>query len=212
MSVEYITKYIAQVQQKYTQSGGVRPFGEQAYAGSQPVKSADKKLGDGWTHRLPLLPRPGISTLIAGFDSIGTPKLFQTEPSGMYSAWKVRADQGLLARHFPREAQHTASLRLRPPHLCSAALSSSRHALSCLRRRTRRGATRRPFASGSRRTMQRQRGMRQARSAAQPPSFSAQPRASARSPCHVCSGSLTAAETVRAVRQSVAAGAVSRLG
>ena len=43
--------------QKYTQSGGVRPF--------------------------------GISTLIIGFDADGTPKLYQTEPSGTYSAWKV---------------------------------------------------------------------------------------------------------------------------
>jgi 20S proteasome subunit alpha 4 len=56
VSIEYITKYVAGVQQRYTQSGGVRPF--------------------------------GISTLIVGFDKGDTtPRLYQTEPSGIYSAW-----------------------------------------------------------------------------------------------------------------------------
>lgn len=50
VTVDYITKYIAGVQQKYTQSGGVRPF--------------------------------GISTLIVGFDPLGAPQLYQTDPSG----------------------------------------------------------------------------------------------------------------------------------
>lgn len=60
VSVEYITKYVAGVQQRYTQSGGVRPF--------------------------------GISTLIVGFDNGSkTPRLYQTEPSGIYSAWKANA-------------------------------------------------------------------------------------------------------------------------
>eukprot|EP00658_Telonema_sp_P-2_P056542 TRINITY_DN449_c0_g1_i1.p1 TRINITY_DN449_c0_g1~~TRINITY_DN449_c0_g1_i1.p1 ORF type:complete len:295 (+),score=98.35 TRINITY_DN449_c0_g1_i1:87-971(+) len=56
-SVEYITKHVASVQQKYTQSGGVRPF--------------------------------GISILICGHDSDGTPRLFQTDPAGTYSEWKA---------------------------------------------------------------------------------------------------------------------------
>jgi 20S proteasome alpha/beta subunit len=44
------------VQQKYTQSGGVRPF--------------------------------GISTLIVGMED-NKPRLFQTDPSGIYSSWKA---------------------------------------------------------------------------------------------------------------------------
>ncbi|KAH3898849.1 proteasome core particle subunit alpha 4 SCDLUD_005188 [Saccharomycodes ludwigii] len=58
VSIEYLTRYVANVQQKYTQSGGVRPF--------------------------------GVSTFIAGFDhknSTNGPKLFKTEPSGIYSEW-----------------------------------------------------------------------------------------------------------------------------
>jgi len=61
VTIEYISRYIAGVQQKYTQSGGVRPF--------------------------------GISTLIVGFDTDTAgkrvPKLYQTDPSGIYSLWKA---------------------------------------------------------------------------------------------------------------------------
>ncbi|AAS50377.1 AAR012Cp [Eremothecium gossypii ATCC 10895] len=60
VTVEYMTRYIAGVQQRYTQSGGVRPF--------------------------------GVSTLVAGFDPRDArPRLYQTEPSGIYSAWAAQA-------------------------------------------------------------------------------------------------------------------------
>lgn len=60
VTVEYLTRYVAGVQQRYTQSGGVRPF--------------------------------GIATIIAGFDNNDTtPRLYQTEPSGVYNAWKAHA-------------------------------------------------------------------------------------------------------------------------
>ncbi|KAJ1476263.1 proteasome subunit alpha type 7 [Baffinella frigidus] len=58
VSVEYITRHMAGIQQKYTQSGGMRPF--------------------------------GISTLICGYDTHGL-RLYQTDPSGTFYAWKANA-------------------------------------------------------------------------------------------------------------------------
>ena len=61
VTVEYITRYIAGLQQKYTQSGGVRPF--------------------------------RLSTLIVGFDPYtNIPSLYQTDPSGTFSARKANAN------------------------------------------------------------------------------------------------------------------------
>uniref|UniRef100_A0A7S1IGY2 Proteasome subunit beta n=1 Tax=Eutreptiella gymnastica TaxID=73025 RepID=A0A7S1IGY2_9EUGL len=59
ISVDNLTRYIAHTQQRYTQSGGMRPF--------------------------------GVSTLIGGFDDDGVPKLFHTDPTGVFSAWKANA-------------------------------------------------------------------------------------------------------------------------
>lgn len=70
VTLEYITRHIAQLKQKYTQSNGRRPF--------------------------------GISALIAGFDEDGTPRLFQTDPSGVYHEWKANATgrSGKTVREF----------------------------------------------------------------------------------------------------------------
>lgn len=94
--VEYIARHLAGIQQKYTQSGGVRPF--------------------------------GISTLICGFDQdgsspslifsaalldsvlVGTARLYQTDPSGSFSAWKANATgrSGKTVREF-LEKQYTGT-------------------------------------------------------------------------------------------------------
>merc|ERR1712168_142005 len=59
VTLEYITRYIATLKQKNTQSNGRRPF--------------------------------GLSTLLVGFDMDGTPRLYQTDPSGTYHEWKANA-------------------------------------------------------------------------------------------------------------------------
>eukprot|EP00009_Paramoeba_aestuarina_P016249 CAMPEP_0201540412 /NCGR_PEP_ID=MMETSP0161_2-20130828/70931_1 /ASSEMBLY_ACC=CAM_ASM_000251 /TAXON_ID=180227 /ORGANISM="Neoparamoeba aestuarina, Strain SoJaBio B1-5/56/2" /LENGTH=250 /DNA_ID=CAMNT_0047947881 /DNA_START=839 /DNA_END=1591 /DNA_ORIENTATION=+ len=62
VSVEYLARYVAQIQQKYTQSGGVRPFGV-----STLIAGFDSD------------------------DQSETPKLYQTDPSGTFSEWKANA-------------------------------------------------------------------------------------------------------------------------
>jgi len=59
VTIEYITRHISTIKQKYTQSGGKRPF--------------------------------GLSCLLVGVDPDGTPRLYQTDPSGTYHAWKANA-------------------------------------------------------------------------------------------------------------------------
>ncbi|CAG5134739.1 unnamed protein product [Candidula unifasciata] len=80
VTVEYITQYIAQLKQRYTQSNGRRPF--------------------------------GLSALIIGFDNDGTPRLYQTDPSGTYHEWKTntigrsaKTVREFLEKHYTEEVQ-----------------------------------------------------------------------------------------------------------
>ncbi len=58
-SINYISKRLSAVMQKYTQKGGARPF--------------------------------GLSIMLAGVDSDGTPQLHQIDPSGMVTHFRANA-------------------------------------------------------------------------------------------------------------------------
>lgn len=60
VSIEYMTRYIAGIQQRYTQSGGVRPFGVSTL----------------------------IAGFDGPNDTV--PRLYMTEPSGIYSSWSAQ--------------------------------------------------------------------------------------------------------------------------
>merc|ERR1711957_1123225 len=71
-SVEYLARYIARTQQRYTQRGGVRPFGIAT-------------LVAGFTD-----PSEG--------EEYGRPALYQTDPAGTHSSWKAQVIGGRNAK------------------------------------------------------------------------------------------------------------------
>ena len=83
-SVDYLARYVAKIQQQYTQQGGVRPFG---IATLMTGLGADPA-------------RPG------------KPFLYQTDPAGTHSRWKAQAIGGRNAKSLREflEKQYTADL------------------------------------------------------------------------------------------------------
>jgi len=67
-TIEYLARYIARTQQKYTQRGGVRPFG------IDTLLAGFTEPGDG--------------------ETVGKPVLYQTDPAGTYSSWKAQVIGG----------------------------------------------------------------------------------------------------------------------
>lgn len=86
-TVKYVARYAGRMQQRFTQKGGVRPY--------------------------------GISTIIAGVDTDGTPALFCTDPSGTHSAWKANAVgrnskslREFLEKHYEEDMDDESTLDL----------------------------------------------------------------------------------------------------
>lgn len=115
VTLEYITRYIAQLKQRYTQSNGRRPF--------------------------------GLSSLLVGFDSDGTPKLYQTDPSGTYHEWKANAIgrsaktvREFLEKHYTEEVaeSETETIKLALKALLEVVQSGSKNMEIAIMRRNQR--------------------------------------------------------------------------
>jgi 20S proteasome subunit alpha 4 len=83
-SVDYIARYLAKIQQQYTQQGGVRPFGIATL----------------------------VTGLGADPSAPGKPFLYQTDPAGTHSRWKAQAIGGRNAKSLREflEKQYTPDM------------------------------------------------------------------------------------------------------
>jgi 20S proteasome subunit alpha 4 len=83
-SVDYIARYVAKIQQQYTQQGGVRPFG---------IATLIAGIGSDMDHPM-------------------KPTLYQTDPAGTQSRWKAQVIGGRNAKSLREflEKQYTANM------------------------------------------------------------------------------------------------------
>merc|ERR1712160_218182 len=93
-SVEYLARYIARTQQRYTQRGGVRPFGIATLVA-------------------------GFTDPLEG-EEYGRPALYQTDPAGTHSSWKAQVIGGrnakslreFLEKNYESDANEAKCVRL----------------------------------------------------------------------------------------------------
>jgi len=105
VSIEYISRYVARIQQRYTQRGGRRPFGL-----STLIVGFDD-------------------------DGRGAPHLYQTDPSGSYSEWTANAIgrnsktvREYLEKHYEEEKMdEKAAIRLTVQALLEVVESGSKN-------------------------------------------------------------------------------------
>mmetsp|Transcript_3841 Transcript_3841/g.5166 ORF Transcript_3841/g.5166 Transcript_3841/m.5166 type:complete len:256 (-) Transcript_3841:342-1109(-) len=116
-SVEYLARFIARTQQKYTQRGGVRPFGiANLLAGfSDPEGEGDE----------------------------GKPVLYQTDPAGTHSSWKAQVIGGrnakslreFLEKNYEDDMSEEKSVRLAVQALLEVVDSGAKNMEVCVIRK-----------------------------------------------------------------------------
>lgn len=93
-SLEYIARFIASTQQRYTQRGGVRPFGVSSILAGFNTDGRPLVLRPRTAcHRAPGRAKLSSSLRASPF-FVGTPQIYQIDPSGTYFAWKANAIGG----------------------------------------------------------------------------------------------------------------------
>ena len=101
-TVEQVARHIAEIQQRFTSTGGRRPF--------------------------------GIACLLGGFNMDGTPQLYQTDPSGTFSAWKaattgrsMKTVREFLEEQYEEDMDETATIKLAVRALLETVESGSKN-------------------------------------------------------------------------------------
>ena len=114
-SMEYLARFIARTQQKYTQRGGVRPFGIATLMGGFTEDEEGSK-----------------------------PVLFQTDPAGTHSSWKAQVIGGrnakslreFLEKGYEDNMDEEAAIKLAVQSLLEVVDSGAKNMEVCVIRRT----------------------------------------------------------------------------
>jgi len=122
-SVEYLARFIARTQQKYTQRGGVRPFGIATLLAGF-VDGGDDDSNDGTKK-----------------DDV--PVLYQTDPAGTHSSWKSQVIGGrnekslreFLEKNYKEDMDEKASVKLSIQALLEVVDSGAKNMEICVVRR-----------------------------------------------------------------------------
>merc|ERR1712238_463728 len=113
-SVEYLARYIARTQQRYTQRGGVRPFGIATLVA-------------------------GFTDPLEG-EEYGRPALYQTDPAGTHSSWKAQVIGGrnakslreFLEKNYESDANEAKCVRLAVQALLEVVDSGAKNMEICV--------------------------------------------------------------------------------
>lgn len=123
-SVEYLARFIARTQQKYTQRGGVRPFGIATLLAG--FRDSVDDIGEG-----------------GEVGNGGVPVLYQTDPAGTHSSWKAQVIGGrnekslreFLEKNYKENMNEKTAVKLSVQALLEVVDSGSKNMEICVVRK-----------------------------------------------------------------------------